>query len=147
MIPPKKSHAVVQSSVALDSRLVTGRYTVAIAIGPKARTTATMGVTSRKTDLQDSSRQVQCHKGELLYQQARAGQLDARRQSRFQTQVQYLRKVPRCWEMRPFLFGLEQGLRASATSQNEPLKLGGGRQAARIDLFRPLVVVQTAFIF
>ena len=42
---------------------------------PRSRTTATMGVKSRKTDLQDSSGQVQCHKGEDLLSTSKSAHL------------------------------------------------------------------------
>ncbi len=45
------------------------------------------------------------------------------------------------------LFGLAPAFRASAVSPNEALKAGGGKQSARIGLFRPLVAAQTAFSF
>jgi hypothetical protein len=46
-----------------------------------------------------------------------------------------------------FLFGLAPALRASAVSPNHALKSGGGKQTARIGVFRPLVAAQTAFGF
>jgi predicted permease len=46
-----------------------------------------------------------------------------------------------------FLFGLAPALRASGASPNAVLKAGGGRQTAKIGLFRPLVAAQTAFSF
>lgn len=46
-----------------------------------------------------------------------------------------------------FLFGLAPALRASAVSPSHALKSGGGKQTARIGLFRPLIAAQTAFGF
>ena len=46
-----------------------------------------------------------------------------------------------------FLFGLAPAFRASAVSPNDALKSGGGKQTARMGLFRPLVAAQTAFSF
>ena len=46
-----------------------------------------------------------------------------------------------------FLFGLAPALRASAVLPGNALKSGGGRQTARIGLFRPLVAAQVAFSF
>ena len=46
-----------------------------------------------------------------------------------------------------FLFGLAPAFRASAVLPGDALKSGGGRQTARIGLFRPLVAAQVAFSF
>ena len=45
------------------------------------------------------------------------------------------------------LFGLAPALRASAVAPNDALRAGGGKQTAKIGLFRPLVAAQTAFSF
>jgi predicted permease len=45
------------------------------------------------------------------------------------------------------LFGLAPAIRASAVSPGDALKSVGGRQTARLGLFRPLVAAQVAFSF
>jgi predicted permease len=45
------------------------------------------------------------------------------------------------------LFGLIPALRVSATSPNDALKGRGGKQTARMGVFRPLLVAQVAFSF